>query len=143
MNKWRNKAKQHERNSSVDEARETDDHLLESDDEQVAILVRVVPPWLVSMLVHIALILVLAILTLTSVVDDHVSLTVDAVNDVEEFTEITVLEFDELDLEQDSSMESMIDAEEELSATQEISPVSLNTTDVFEKYYLCDTRSFL
>lgn len=120
--------------SSSDETTpaETEPQVPADDDEQVAVLIRVVPPWLLSMLVHVALILVLAILTLTNVVDNQVSLTVDTANDVEDFTEITVLEFEELELDQDSATENMMDSEVDLASAQLISPVALQTTEVFE-----------
>lgn len=102
-----------------------------TEDEQVAVLIRVVPPWLVSMLIHVGLILLLAILTLAQLPEKQVSLTVDSVDHAEDFEEITIVEFKELDLEQDTSLQSTIDSSD-METTQVTSPVALQTTEVFD-----------
>ena len=133
MNELLNQAKKTERKSFTEAASMENPPLDQAyEDKQIAILIRDIPPWLVSTLVHIALILVLAILTLTNVVEKQVSLVVDAATDASEFTEITVLEFEELDLEQESMMESMIQSEEDLYSTQVVSPVALQGTQLVD-----------
>ena len=52
-------------------------------------------------------------------------------DNAEDFDEITVVDFKELDLEQDTSLQSTMESND-LSVTQITSPVAMQTTEVFE-----------
>ena len=134
MNELLNKANQLDRKLLGDnDPTKTDLSDQISSELQFVSLIHGLPPWLVSTLVHIALILVLAVLTLTNVADNPMSLNVDTRTGMDEFTEITVLDFDELNIEQESLVESMIGSEEEVAIFAQVtSPITLQTTQLSE-----------
>ena len=95
-------------------------------------LLKTMPSWLVSTLVHVTLILFLAIFTFARTSEKSLVLNVDANDYAEVFTEMEVVDYEEVEFEEDSSMEEMVISENELSLPAVNSTVANTLADSFE-----------
>lgn len=95
-------------------------------------LLETMPSWLVSTLVHVTLILFLAIFTFARTSEKSLVLSVEPTNHAEVFTEMEVVDYEEVEFEEDSSMEEMVLSENELSLPSVNSTVANTLADSFE-----------
>ena len=95
-------------------------------------LLETMPSWLVSTLVHITLILFLAIFTFARTSEKSLILNVDPTDHAEVFTEMEVVDYEEIEFEEDSSMEEMVLSENELSLPAVNATVANTLADSFE-----------
>ena len=78
-------------------------------------LLEAMPSWLVSTLIHVVLILFLAIFTLARAPEKNLTLIVAPNDYAEVFTELEVVEYEDVEFEEDASMEEMVYSENDLS----------------------------
>jgi hypothetical protein len=95
-------------------------------------LLEMMPSWLVSTLVHVTLILFLAIFTIARASEKSLTLSVEPNDQAEVFTEMEVVDYEEVEFEEDSSMEEMVYSENELSLPAVNSTVANTLADSFE-----------
>ena len=95
-------------------------------------LLEAMPSWLVSTLIHVALILFLAIFTLARAPEKSLTLSVAPNDYAEVFTELEVVEYEDVEFEEDSSMEEMVYSENELSLPAVNSTVANTLADSLE-----------
>lgn len=95
-------------------------------------LLEAMPSWLISTLVHVALILFLAIFTFARTSEKSLTLSVEPNEHAEVFTEMEVIEYEEVEFEEDTSMEEMVFSENELSLPAVNSTVANTLADSFE-----------